>query len=196
MNYTELSIENIKELSKKLASKIESDSYNPDMVIFLKEGGAMLGYEVAKNLNIPVEGIKVSRKGNKLKECLSGILGILPQKIKFILRNIEFNSGFHKKNSKRECKGIDELQLKGDNILIVDDSVDTGYSVKALCDAIKKKKCSVNLKVAALNKFSQSDEVVKTDYYIYLDSIIVYPWSKDSREYNQFLKEKNKYNLK
>ncbi|EDS78577.1 putative phosphoribosyltransferase [Clostridium botulinum C str. Eklund] len=124
-----------------------------------------------------------------MKSKVSFILKMLPKFLKNILRELEFKSGIHNKISKRVVTEVDNELVKGSNVLLVDDSIDTGNTI--ICATNFLKKCygnDINIKVVGLNKFKLSEKKVSTDYYIYEDSIIIYPWSKDSREYNEFRK--------
>lgn len=72
-------------------------------------------------------------------------------------------------------------------ILIVDDSVDTGYSIKFVRKKLEETFVNVkDIRVAALNVWTKSFSVVNTDYYLWKDTIIVTPMSKDSKEYKIF----------
>ncbi len=149
---------------------------------------------IADYFNTNLTGFRISREGNSIKTKLSLILRIIPTSFKNLLREIEFKSGIHKKRSKRLVTEVDNDLVQGQNILLIDDSIDTGHTIITALDFLKKF-CgdNINIKVAALNKFKLSEELVTTDYYIYEDCIIIYPWSRDSKEYNNFLKL---YNLK
>ena len=46
-------------------------------------------------------------------------------------------------------------------IIVVDDSVDTGHSMKQVVDAISNKMNHVQIKVAGLNVWDKSEDVIK-----------------------------------
>lgn len=80
-----------------------------------------------------------------------------------------------------------EINLKDfKNILIVDDSVDTGMSMIAVINKIKELNPNAVLKTAALNILANSEENVKIDFYIWKNIIMRTPMSKDSKEYKIF----------
>ncbi|WP_044339931.1 phosphoribosyltransferase [Rossellomorea aquimaris] len=187
MKYLELSVKNIIDLSHDLYKDVESTEFIPDAIIFIETGGYLIGKEIAKGFNLPLHSVKISRKGNKTKKRLTAFLALLPKSIKNILRKIEFNSGFHDKNSIREIERLDLPDLsKVENVLIVDDSIDTGHTINSLKEFLINKNEKLNIKVAGLNVFTKSKEVVQTDYFIYTDSIIIYPWSVDSKFYKEY----------
>lgn len=138
--------------------------------------------------DIQCRGLRISRVGNNRKEKLKFILKIIPNFIKNILRELEFKSGIHRRSSKRNISEVDSNLIYGKNILLIDDSVDTGNSIVSAVNFLKNNyDNNLSIKVAALNKFKISEDVIKTDYYIYENSIIIYPWSKDSKQYNEFI---------
>lgn len=194
MKHLALSIQNVKRDCIKLACEIEKSNFKPDCVIYIKSGGYLVGKELADYFNINLRGFRISRVGNNAKSKLSFILKILPKFVKIALRELEFKSGFHKKISKRVVTEVENDLIKGRNVLLVDDSIDTGNTIIAAIDFLKKSYGNaINIKVVGLNKFKLSEGLVKTDYYVYEDSIIIYPWSKDSKEYRDFI---NLYNFR
>ncbi|MFU0784640.1 MAG: hypothetical protein ACFWT2_16365 [Thermoanaerobacterium thermosaccharolyticum] len=137
---------------------------------------------------MPYNGLRISRQGNELKKHLKIILKIIPKYIKNILRVMELKSGYHKKHNERLVTEVDESLVNGTNILLVDDSIDTGNTIISAIKFLHNNYGeNLNVKVAALNKFKLSEEVANTDFYLYEDSIIIYPWSKDSAQYDEFL---------
>lgn len=137
-------------------------------------------------------GIHAEREGGKLKELISPILKCLPQSIKLSLRKIELASGVHKEYKERKIYWDNSdvcLQILKNkkNILVVDDSVDTGYSmisvVHEICRDVGE---DVTIKTAAINYWSKSLSVIRTDFFNYKDTIIQTPMSKDSKEYSIF----------
>jgi hypoxanthine phosphoribosyltransferase len=164
----ELSIESLLEQSRNLAHKIKN-KYNPDIVIFIARGGYLIGKAIGDEFKIPLLGITAERKGNKIKELVSPILPYIP-------------------HGERNVKLLNtEINLKDfKNILIVDDSVDTGMSMIAVINKIKELNPNAVLKTAALNILDNSEENVKIDFYIWKNIIMRTPMSKDSKEYKIF----------
>ena len=80
--------------------------------------------------------------------------------------------------------------------MIVDDSVDTGHSLKAVKETVIKQYPHATVKLAALNVWKQSGSVIQCDYFKYTDTILRTPMSKDSKEYKTFLKLFNAYEQK
>lgn len=191
MNYLELSEKSTREESRKLAQKIEN-SFTPEIVIFVAKGAYYIGDEIAKYFNVPLIEVKAERQKGNLKKIIAPLLKIIPSLIKKVLREFEVKSNTHKKNSERkvtfEEKDLKEL-LKYKRVLLVDDSIDTGNTIKQIVDYLKK--YELEIKVAGINVFSMSEEVIKLDYYNYKDTLLNGPWSNDSKYYKKFIGDYN-----
>ena len=198
MELLELSSKNLEKIDKKLYEKIIKE-YNYDLVIFIARGSYQIGKDLAEFNKVPVTEIFATRKGGKLKKLIRPLLQIIPKKIKKSLREKEFNSNIHEKNFEREISYNEEIwknYLECKSILLVDDSVDTGYSIKFTKKAIEKFFTNSTVKVAALNCFEKSKKIVKTDFYIYKDTMLKGPWSNDSRENKEYLKKYGEWHEK
>lgn len=189
MKYLELSENDVREESKRLANKIEG-SYKPDLVIFIAKGSYYIGDEISKYFKIPLFEIFAVREKNKLKEIISPILKIIPKSIKKQLREMEVNSGIHNKNINRKVYMDEKFkkQLKEyKEILVVDDSVDTGNTIIEIVKYLKK--YDLKIKIASLNVFEMSKEKIEIDYYNYENTMLNGPWSKDSMYYKKFMED-------
>lgn len=195
MNYVELSIKETELRSNELAKKV-SKQFKPDIVIFIAKGSFIIGEEVANFFKIPLIEIHASRKANKMKEIISPLLKIIPKRIKIYLRKKELNSGMHNKDLNRNVYIEDAsmtLLMNAKNILIVDDSVDTGHTAKQVYRYVTQLSTEKIVKFASLNSFKESTKVFSVHWNIYTDYMMNGPWSKDSKEYNIFLKRYNQW---
>ena len=193
MDYLELSSKDVEEKSIELYQKIIKD-YDYDLVIFIAKGSYTIGKKLADLNNCDLLEVKATRTGNKLKKMLSPFLKVIPKNVKMFLRKKEFNSNIHENNTERNIiynKDIWDAHKNCERILLVDDSVDTGYSIKSCKEEIQKFFPSADVKVAAFNYFEKSTKVVNTDYSIYIDTMLNGPWSSDSKYYSTFLEEYN-----
>ena len=73
-------------------------------------------------------------------------------------------------------------------ILIIDDSVDTGASMLSVYNAVRDAFPASEIYTYALNVFTESEKLIKIDFFTIRDSIIRTPMSKDSQEHGEFLK--------
>ncbi len=200
MQYLRLSIEELKTQCKDWADAIQN-TYYPDLIIYVAKGGFLIGYELSKNMKVPMLGIETVReKGNGIKDFAAPVLRIMPDFIRNFLITVELKNGIHERNNRREVRFIDDCHSEqyksGQKILIVDDSVDTGASIAAVKKYIIKKFPSSDIKVAGFNVWDKSRRLVATDFAYYHNTVIRAPMSKDSREYKIFLKEFNDYQRK
>lgn len=196
MEYLELSIKNVKEKSIELANKMPN---NFDVVIFVAKGSFQIGKEISEYYNIPLLEIFAQRKVGKLKEVLKIFLKVIPNSIKKKLREKEINMNIHEKNTDREIsfeKEIWKNYKQVENILIVDDSVDTGNSMLQVKDAVQNYFKEANITIAALNIFTKSEKNIKTDYYIWKDTMLNGPWSNDSKYNKEFIKKYKEWKKK
>ena len=189
INWETLEIKNseVANLALRLSEKIEE---RPEMVVFVATGAFSLGQALARLYNIPVCEIKAARSGNSLKAMLTPFLKILPKRLKLWLRKKEQSSGYHSTNSSREILfNPPEMDMHIKSILLIDDAVDTGYTILACRREIEKQYPQASVKVAALTVFDMSKERIRVDYSLYENVILMGPWSNDSKEHAQFVRE-------
>lgn len=192
-----LSIENLNRKTKKWAREILSE-YSPDMIIYVAKAGFLIGKGFSETMECPMIGVETVReKGNGLKSQIAPLIGKLPLFVRNMLITIELKSGVHKKNDYRKVNMLDEISqletTKINKILVVDDSIDTGNSILAVKDYISTIFRNAEIRVAGLNVWDMSKEKVFTDYALYKNTIIKAPMSKDSKEYDVFMKMYNNY---
>ena len=60
--------------------------------------------------------------------------------------------------------------------------------MKQVVDAITSVFTETEIKVAGLNVWDKSKDIIKTDYVLYENTVIKAPMSKDSTEYKKFIK--------
>ncbi len=199
MEFINLSKKDVKKNCDKLYKLIIKDNYDYDLVIFIAKGSFYIGKDLAELKKVPLLEIEALRKGNNLKRFLRPMLVLLPDSIKKSLRKKELS--FNKNVNPIEERYISfndeiyEKYKKCKKILVVDDSIDTGNSVKQVIDALKKFFKKSTIKVAVFNVMAKSS--IKADYTIYEDTLLSGPWSNDSKEnkqmINDYLEWKNNY---
>lgn len=173
-------------------------SYQKILILGIAEGGipvAEIVHQFFKDLTkneVSLDFIKVQRPSTKQKKenlktekTLRFIFSILPIFLLNYLRILE-----HKKLSKRskpdlerEIKWNEELNFsRFDLILIVDDAVDSGASMKITLNFVKEKvKNSTILKTVSV-VVTQKNPVYMPDYFQFRDVLIRFPWSLDGRK--------------
>lgn len=189
MKYIDLSKENVREKNKYLYDLIIKE-YNYDLVVFIAKGSYIIGKDLAELNNTPLLEIFATRKGNKLKKILSPMLRIIPAKIKAKLREKEMNSKYHTKNTDRKISFDKKKYSKyknRTNILLVDDSIDTGNSIKLAYNTLIDYFPNASVKIAVFNVMDKA--YIKPDFTLYKDTMISGPWSSDSKEHKEYIDE-------
>lgn len=189
MNYTELSLEKLKEVSIEAANKIASER-KIDLIIYIAKAGFPIAFYMNEVFQCQLLGIGAQRKGNKMKQLVAPIISFMPRLVRDILISIELKSKVHKEDADRHVEfheSIKKISPKPMNaILVVDDSVDTGHSMVEVIKKVKEEFTETEVFSYSLNVWKQSEELFKTDYSSYTDTVIRAPMSKDSKEYKIF----------
>lgn len=191
MKYIELSRKDLEEQCNHWANEIKK-SYQPDLIVYVAKAGYLIGKEMKNVFNVPLVGISATREGNALKEVVGPIVSLMPNFVRNILISLELKSDTHSKNTERKIhyhEGLEKMKSKNiQRILVVDDSVDTGHSMKQVVDAISSEFSNAEIKIAGLNVWDKSRCIIDTDFALYKDTVIKTPMSKDSKEYKEFMK--------
>ena len=181
----DVSLAKLRSYSYELALKIKESGYVPNHVLCVERAGLLVGYEIASFFNCTISGIYSSRSGHFLKSKVRIILRYLPRAVTHLLRDIEFKSKVHTIKSERSVYIESQLPPKGKKILLVDDAIDTGYSLKAVLDfLIAKGYRKDDIKTAVLTT-TQNDVICRADISLFDQVSFAFPWSYDSKEYDR-----------
>ena len=145
--------EDRKEAGKRLAAKLEKFSMGRTMVLAIPRGGVVVGYEIAKKIHAPMD-IIVPRKlrAPYQPELAIGAITedgniILDEQI---INSLNVSSEYIKIESQRQkieidrrlrvYKGESEIpDLTGLDVIVVDDGVATGATMKAALISVRKR---------------------------------------------------------
>lgn len=189
MRYTELSLKELRNLSIAEATKINND-FKVDLVVYVARAGLPIALYMNEIFKVDLLGIGAQRKGNSLKAKVGPLVAYCPRCIRDVLITIELKTKVHKRDIERNIKfhrSINNLSKKNySNILIVDDSVDTGNSMKLVYEAVIEKFPKAKIKTYSLNVWDESKAIFNTDFFSYENTVIRAPMSKDSKEYKEF----------
>lgn len=188
--------DDFKKSCKSLFEKVKKE-YTPDVMIGVLTGGGYIGHEMLTNLaekeDLRYTEIRVQRKETKKKEggILHMVLQILPYFLLDWLRMAEMlyeDLKAKKSNPKREgtvelSSDIDAYLKEGaHNILLVDDAIDTGATLRLIRDTLQERYPLVNIKIAVITVTS-NHPLIDADYYLYHDRTLVrFPWSNDVKQ--------------
>lgn len=174
------------EAGQKLAEKlIEYKDKKDTYILALPRGGVVVGYEVAKKLNLPLDLVvprKIGAPGNEeyaigaITESGEGIFDQQAIKLLGVTKEyLDKKIAEEKKEALRRLKEYridrEPLNLKNKTVIIIDDGLATGLTMRAAIKSVKKqnvKEIIVAVPVAA----QDSLQIVKneTDKVICLDA--------------------------
>lgn len=157
----------------------------PDMVVGILTGG---GYVVSAFNYSQFELVKLQRD-NWMKNhfLVRWILRLLPYSLSNNLRR------FESEKARKSINTIDLDSLKQNviefafnstvkkkiqNILILDDAIDTGKTMFVIKNNLKKLFPNAAIKTAVVS-WTIETSVVKPDYYLFKNTLVRFPWSKD-----------------
>lgn len=177
---------------KDLSMKI-FETYKPDIVIGVLTGGGYVGKELMKNFfepqtiyaEVKVQRSSTAKKGNRF---VHRVLQLLPYFVLNWLRMAEMLYGSlnaKKYNPKREgnIQLADEvdvlLKKEARQILLVDDAIDTGATLKLIKDTLNQRYPLATIKIAVITVTSDKP-FIDADYCLYHNKTLIrFPWSND-----------------
>ena len=173
----------LREVAIELNDLIFQD-FLPDIIIGIKNGG----YKVAEIMVSEAEhkplffGVSMQRTSTKNKSKIKNILRHLPYIITDNLRILENNLLFPRNKKPQATTEIPELQgYKNAKILIVDDAVDSGHTLKTVLENVRSSvDFSCVVRTAAIT-LTTDFSVIKPDYTLYQNVLCRFPWSFDFR---------------
>ena len=175
---------------RALAEKLKKYADENPVIIGIPRGGVVLGYEVAKALNAPLD-IIVARKIGAPQNPELGIGAIAPGKVTILNNELVSMLSVSKQQLERIIeqetsemnrrinvyrKGLPDLDLNNKTVIVVDDGIATGISTMAAIASIKlskPKKIILAVPVCpsdSVNKFEENvDEFIclnaRADFY-------------------------------
>lgn len=162
------------------------------LIIGIKEGGIPIAELVKsileKKTSIQLDFItiksqrpstKSKKKSSIVKYLLKNLFKVLPQFFLNQVRIYEHKFLMNNKNQDREVNFPQNLNfIKYDKILVVDDAVDSGYTLKNVVEKLEKNNSSAKIYSLAV-VVTDKNAVKIPDYYLYSDVLIRFPWSLD-----------------
>lgn len=198
MKFTELSLIELEEKCDEWVRCI-AEKYQPDLIIYIAKAGYLIGLRFAEYFHIPLLGITAVRKGDKFKSAVGPVVSKMPRFFRNWIIVAEYAMGYHLFNRKREASILlesPEITKLYHRILLVDDSMDTGITMLESKKLVQETFKDAEIRIASLNVWDRSEKLIKADYSLYRNTIIKSPMSKDSKEYDAFIKALDDYNQK
>ncbi len=182
--------------SRKLAHKVLSNGWYPDLIIGIKTGGLYVAEPLYDEISLQhktlYNTISLSRPSTvkKKKFKVGKLLKLLPYSILNILRNLEVSFFELKKASQYEPTREKEVYFNeellhqinvSNQILLVDDAIDTGTTILAIKNRLLSLNPALQIKVAILTTTHKSTYIT-ADYSLYERVLLRCPWSEDYKE--------------
>lgn len=175
------------ELCRKLMTEVADSGYKPDEVVAVERAGVF----VAKAMNVgEFYTVKCSREGSETKKGRLGrILRFLPAFVNTMLRKLEYSLlQWRDKTVDYQPRKVEmqpelkEILKKGNRkVLIVDDAVDSGRSLKSVVEELSKYGNGTEIRTAAIT-VTRPHPVCTPDYALYRDQTLIrFPWAADRR---------------
>lgn len=181
----DINLDLLKVYSRQLAEKIEQGEYIPDHVLFIERAGLLIGNEIAEYFNCPLSGIATKRSGGAAKSRIKVLLRFLPRFLTHLLRRIEIHSSVHEINSERKIVVEYPLPPKDKRIILVDDAIDTGHSIQAVLDYLLQQGYLRNQIKIAVMTTTGKHPICRADFSLFDEVICAFPWSYDSRQFDE-----------
>lgn len=146
---------NRQEAGKKLAKELASYQKDPDaIVVGLARGGVVLAAEIADALKIPLDLILIRKIGAPGNEELAlgavagvgepvfndEIISLLGASQDYLIRETEKQRVVIEERKQHYLKGRTPPNLKGKKVILVDDGIATGASMKVALKALRSEK--------------------------------------------------------
>ena len=179
----------------KWAAEIEP-FFRPDLVIFIAKSGFLFARPLAEYFKCQMIDVIASRQDNKAKDYIKKVIPWMPNWILAHMLKKRVSKPNYYKKSNRVVEGTSRFEhfdiSNANRILLVDDSVDTGWSLLKVQEYLDKNGAKGKYKTASYCVLSESENRIKVDFYRFKDKIVITATSRYSREYKEFL---NDYSL-
>lgn len=195
MQVIELLETEFKEKCSELCDNILSD-YRPELVIGILTGGGAVARIVVENFDKKVDflytELRVVRPSTSLKKQINvgKMLSFLPTWLLNKLRILEvvlleLKSKIvtpHRIGVVTFDENVDRfLRKKNSRILIIDDCIDTGATLKLVEEQLVEKYGNLNeIRFAVITK-AHKKPIVEVNYFLYDRVLIRFPWSFDTK---------------
>lgn len=179
-----IDLKKLKEYSICLSREVSNRGYTPENILYIERAGLFIAHELANTFGCGISGIYASRSGSLLKSYIKIVLRNLPQNVTNLLRVLEEKSKIHAIKKDRNVYIEKSLPPKGKNILIVDDAIDTGNSMKSVVNFLVSEGYNINQIKSAVLTTTRKSPVYEPDIALFRNVSFAFPWSYDSNEYD------------
>ncbi len=168
-------------------------TYQPDLIVFIAKSGFLFAKPMAEYFDCNMADILVSRPASRTKDKLKTFINLVPDKVILRILKMPLMYKFNDKKREREIKVSERYEWERHNvhkkILIVDDSVDTGWTLQCVQKVVRESFPDAIIKTASYAVIEYSSMRVSVDYYRYKNVIVLTATSRKSGQYDMFLKQ-------
>lgn len=186
-------------LCRRLADEVFDSNYTPDVVIGVLTGGGIIGriacdefVRKSGNTGIYYTEVKIQRPSTKVKAKSNArrILPRLPVWLLNLLRILEvyyyeikarFIHPVREGRLEPDEKVKDLLKKGGRKVLLIDDCIDTGYTLKIIKDYFMYHYPGNDFRVAVAT-VSHHFPVLIPEYQLYNRVLLRFPWANDVKK--------------
>lgn len=175
---------------RRLEQMISADGFMPDLVLSIRNGGAYVGNEMFRS--VTHRDLLLQRGSTPSKSRMRAIIRLIPRPLQNLMRIAEARRLYRRYrrqhgrletalSSSRRTVGI---PLSSDdrfsNILIVDDAVDSGLTLRIVVNAVRRATPQAEIRTAVITA-TTPDPMIRPDYALYRDQTLIrFPWSIDA----------------
>lgn len=178
-------------LVRYVIEKVAVSGIEQVLVVGIASGGAVIAEEVNRELEgTGIENrifmVKCQRPSSKIKtsylaRLALNIMATLPQFVSNLSRQLEHAVLSKTRNKNREVFiDRDASLVSPDIVVLVDDAVDSGYSMKAVFDYLSCRFANAKI-VSSAYVVTQDDPVFMPEFYYKKSELVRFPWSSDFR---------------
>jgi len=179
---------------ERLASTV-LERFDPDIVIGVLTGGGRVGREALpafqSRCSCRYGEVRLQRGGTRIKKALriNTILRPLPECILNLMRMLEvtlleLKAKFIKPDRNGQLSLDEEirrmLKAEGKRVLLLDDTIDTGWTLKIVKDYLEANFPGNEIKTAVITT-THRHPVIKADFQLYNRTLIRFPWAYDAK---------------
>jgi hypoxanthine phosphoribosyltransferase len=182
-NPNAVTLAELPEVGAAIAEAVRRTGVLPDRVLCIDNGGRLLGIEVAARLDRPCSGVIAAREGGRLKRWLAPLASMLPSRLAHEWRRLELWSGIHRRRPGRRVAFVESLAELPRTVLVVDDAVDTGCTLKEVVDFLVARGVErSDIKTAAITQTSPDPSQVPD--FVLSSGLLTFPWSAGSPDHS------------
>ena len=176
-----------------------SKVYSPDLIVFIAKSGFLYAKFFQEYFKCEMVDVIASRPDNKYMDIIKKTVPFVPKWLLSLYLRRKVSASHYSDKAERIVQGtirFEQLNFeKYNNILLIDDSVDTGWSLLKVQEYLYHKGIEKKVKTASYCVLSESLNRVNVDFYRLKDSIVITSTSRYSREHRKFLTDYERWKL-